>query len=97
MKFYSEVTKKFYDSEKECVKAEKLHEDKLAKEKLEKEQLAAERKAAAEKVEVAYDAYVSAKEAYVKEINSFCEKYGSYHTTIKRDDGFTSFFKTLFY
>ena len=83
MKFYSELTKEFYDSEKDCVKAEKLHNDKLAKEKLEKQRIAEERKEAAAKVEAVYDAYLAAKEAY---INELCKKYGSYNTSITSKD-----------
>lgn len=96
MKFYSEITKELYDSEKECAKAEKLHEDKRLKEQAEKAKLAEERKAAAEKVEAARKAASAAKEAYYEELTAFCEKYGAYHTTIRPSDSFNSIFKMLF-
>ena len=46
MKFYSEITKDFYNSENECMKAEKEFTDNQEKEKLAKEA----KKAAKEKL-----------------------------------------------
>ena len=74
MKFYSEVTKKFYDTEKECKSAE----DKAV---LAESTKAAERKLAADKVNKAYEAYKSAAAAYQAELKEFCSKYGTYHRT----------------
>lgn len=75
MKFYSEVTKKFYDTEKACKEAE----DKAL---LAENVKAAERKQAAEKVNAAYDAYKKAAAAYHSELKNFCAKYGTFHRTI---------------
>ena len=79
MKFYSEQTKKFYDSEKECAEAE----EKFVTERNNK---AAARKADAEKVEKAFDEYKAARKAYYDALNQFCEKYGYFHKTISTKD-----------
>lgn len=85
MKYYSEVTKKVYDSTEELEAAEKTA-------------LAAkdERKAASEKVEKAQTAMKEAKKAYEvatqeyqDELSKFCNKYGSYKTTLRAGDLFT--------
>ena len=82
MKYYSEMTKKFYESEADCKQAE---EKELAK----KENLANQRKAAAEQIDKlreeykkAYDAYQDATKAYRDGLSDFCKKYGSYHYTV---------------
>ena len=75
MKFYSEVTKKFYDTEKACKEAE----DKAL---LAENVKAAERKQAAEKVNAAYDVYKKAAATYRAELKNFCAKYGTFHRTI---------------
>ena len=60
MKFYSEVTKKLYESEEELETAEK----EVAEEKAKKEQVASEKKADATKVEEAFKASNEAKREY---------------------------------
>lgn len=60
MKFYSEVTKKLYDSEKELNTAEK----EVADEKAKKEEAALAKKADATKVEEAFKAVNDAKREY---------------------------------
>jgi len=79
MKFYSEETKKFYDSEKECAEAE----NKFVTERNNK---AAARKADAEKVEKSFEAFKAAREEYYKNLNEFCDKYGTFHKTISGKD-----------
>lgn len=74
MKYYSEITKKFYDKAEECKSAE----DKAIRAENTK---AAERKEAAEKVDAAYKAYQKAAAAYHDELKNFCSKYGTYHRT----------------
>ena len=106
MKYYSEKLNKFYDTPDACERAEfeakekenlekikKEREVALAKEK--KEKALAERKAAAEKVETARKTYLEAQKAYRKELETFCEKYGSYHYTTKNADEVPSLFDIL--
>ena len=72
MKFYSEITKKLYDSEKAC----KEEETKLLNDQNQK---AAARKEAADKVDAAYKAYRKAAAEYHNQLNEFCSKYGVDH------------------
>ena len=72
MKYYSEVTKKLYDSVEDLKKAE-----------LEVTNKAAARKKDADKVEYAFEAYKKAYKEYEDALMEFCNKYGSYHKTIK--------------
>ena len=75
MKYYSEVTKKIYDTTDELEKAEKAITDK-----------AAARKKDAAEVENAYTEMVKARENYNKVLADFCSKHGAYHKTITKSD-----------
>lgn len=79
MKYYSEVTKKMYDSVRDLEKAEKEIKDKND-----------ERKTAAAAVEKAYNELVEARERYSKVLSDFCSKYGAYHQSIKSTDSDSS-------
>lgn len=90
MKYYSEITKKMYDTVKDLEKAEKEIKDKND-----------ERKTAAAAVERAYDHFVEvrkkasdevaiARDNYSKALNDFCSKYGAYHQSIKSTDSDSS-------
>lgn len=83
MKFYSEKTNKYYDTEKECLSAEKDYEEKLAAEKAKKEELSNARKTRANEVEEAYKQAIDAQNKYRKLLSSFCKDYGNFHMTIK--------------
>lgn len=79
MKYFSELDHKVYDSVEELEAAEKKALE--AKDA---------RKAEAEKVEKAYGAMKEAKKAYEvateeyqKALSAFCDKYGSYKTTLR--------------
>ncbi len=76
MRYYSEKTKKFYNTEKECIEAE----DKLIKNETQK---AAERKADAEKVETARKALIDARKNFEKALSEFTKKHGAYHVSLK--------------
>ncbi len=87
-KFYSDVTKKIYDTEADLEKDEKEIEAKNALIKKEKEELALARKEAAEEIKVATtkvnDAYKALQEAQnelADKKKKFIDKYGSYHYT----------------
>ena len=75
VKFYSDVTKKVYDNEDECKKAEEALTNRTAA-----------RKEDAEKVEVAHKQYVEARKIYENTLSEFCKKYGAYHKTITEKD-----------
>lgn len=80
--YKSEILDKTFETEEECLNAEKEHEEKLALEKAKK----AERKERAEEVE---EAFKAADEAYkhAKELlSNFCKDYGVYHKSYTGDD-----------
>ena len=73
--FYSEVLKKTFQTEEECLKAEKEFEEKHAAELKAKEEKAAK----AKEIEQAYKHYIELRDAFVKE-------YGSYHMTYTKPE-----------
>lgn len=79
MKYYSEITNRTYNTEKECIEAEqaiiKAREEKKAKE----EKLSKERAERAKIVDEKRVAYVKALEDYREEVQKFVKDYGSYH------------------
>ena len=79
MKYYSDVTKRFYDTSDACIKAEEEALTVQAKEKQEKEKLAAERKNRAAEVEEARKKMVAAQNEYKEKLTSFIKDYKSYH------------------
>lgn len=97
LKYYSDVTKSFYDSEKACLEDEfKVKEEqnrqKILKEKAEREakekqeKLVAERKARAAEVEEARKAMVVAQSKYREVLEAFIKTYGSYHLSLDGKD-----------
>lgn len=97
MKYWSDVTRSFYDTEKACLEAEfKVKEEqnrqKILKEKEERERkakqeaLAAERKARANEVEEARKAMVTAQSKYREVLEAFIKDYGSYHLSLDGKD-----------
>lgn len=84
MKYYSEVTKKIYNSVKELEKVEKEIEEKDNA-----------RKTDAARVEEAAKKLAAARKEYSEALSSFCSKHGPYHTTIKSDDSDESAFANL--
>ena len=97
MKFYSDVTKQFYDTEKACLEAEfkekeKQNREKILREKAERERkekqeaLAAERKTRAQEVEDARKAMVAAQHKYSEVLEAFCKDYGTFHQTLTGED-----------
>lgn len=75
MKYYSEITKKVYDTVNELKQAEDAVNEKANARKLD-----------AEKVEKAFENLKNARAAYEKALREFCDKHGAYHKTIKNDD-----------
>ena len=97
MKYYSDVTKSFYDTEKACLEAEfkvkeEQNREKIRRERAEREakekqeRLAAERKARAAEVEEARKAMDVSRSKYAELLQAFCKDYGSYHTTLTNED-----------
>ena len=84
MKFYSEITKKIYDSEKDCVEAEAA----ILKQRKAEEEAAAkksqERKARAEAIDASYEKMLAAQKEYSQLVSEFVKDYGSYHKTYSK-------------
>jgi isopenicillin N synthase-like dioxygenase len=85
MKFYSEKTKEFYESEAECVKAEKDFEEQIATKKKEEKRQATERKLRAKEVENAYETAKEAYRHYYDLLDKFIADYGYFHMSIDGD------------
>jgi len=86
MKYYSDLLKKFYDNEKDCLEAEKAQKAKLEQEEKSKKELAEKRKLRAKEVEDAYKAVQEASKNYAKLRNEFVKDYGSFHMTFTSED-----------
>ena len=86
MKYYSEVLKKTFDTEKECLKAEEEHALTLKKVEEAVKAKNEERAAKAKEVEDAAEALKKARENYRNKLNAFCEKFGTYHYSVKARD-----------
>lgn len=86
MKYLSEVTGQSYRTADECIKAEEAYLTEQAKKKELEAKKENERKAAAERVEAARKKYVAAQHEYRKELESFCGKFHSYHTSLTSDE-----------
>lgn len=97
MKYFSEVTRQYYDTEKACLEAEfKVKEEqnrqKILREKAEREakekqeKLVAARKVRANEVEEARKAMVAAQSKYREVLEAFVRDYGTYHMSLNGDD-----------
>ena len=80
MKYFSEVTNKTYDTVEALEKAELTVKN-------EKNERAAAAAKVNEKLKVAREAQKEANDA----IHDFCEKYGTFKTSLKRDEIFDPF------
>ena len=83
MKYFSEKTKKTYDTEEACLAAEKELDEAAAK----KEELLAKRKERAAEIEEAYKAVLEASKIYRAKLNEFVKDYGSFHMTLRTGEG----------
>ena len=96
MKFYSDLTRKFYSTADACVEAENLYK-KEKEEKEEKEaKLKNERKARAEEVNKAYVELTEAGKKYHDLREQFVRDYGSYHMTYSSNNVFDPLFSLFF-
>lgn len=77
MKFYSDVTKKLYDTQDALASAEAL----VLKEKVEAEEKEQKRGERAKEVEAAYKAVLEAQAKYTELKNKFIDDYGGFHMT----------------
>ena len=83
MLYFSEVTKKNYPTEKECLAAEAEYMAAKEKEKKVREEKALARKEQANAIENARKEMVAAQNKYKELIEKFVKDYGSYHYSTK--------------
>lgn len=106
MKFYSEVTKKLYDTEADLNDAESAIKKAESEKKARETKLKNERAARAKVVDAAFEDYRKAKEIAKKKysdandlLDAFVKDYGTYHVSIseknKRADNFDELFSEL--
>jgi len=86
MRYYSDVTRKYYESEKACLEAEEAAQKEEAARKEAEAKAVEDRKAAAKKVEDAYAAMLTAQKEYTKLRREFINKYGAFHMTFCSDN-----------
>ena len=98
MKFYSEITKQFYDSADICALEEKSAKEKIEKQEAEKKALTEVKAARAKEVTEAYKAVREAQKNYDKLRNKFVQDYGYFHMSFTDPDEKTpfSFFEDIF-
>ena len=103
MKYYSDVTKQVYETERDCLNAEELFfEEEAARRKAAEVKKAAEKKKQEERatdakvVEQKREAMIRAQKDYYDAIDAFTKKHGSYHFSTNSANEiphlFTSFF-----
>ena len=98
MKYVSELTKKAYNSEEECLNAEEEFRRMQEERQAAQERKNAERAERAKEVEEAYKTAVEANKNYRDKLNEFVKDYGSFHMTYSRtsdliNDVFDSVYK----
>ena len=82
MKYYSEKTKKIYNTVEEIKEAEKQYDEAHAAEVKKAE----ERKRRADEITTARKNLQNAQKKYNELVNKFIKDYGSYHATYKDED-----------
>ena len=91
MKYYSEELQKTFDTEEECVAAEKDYLQKLEDAKQEKLRLKEERTARAKEVQDAYTEWIEAEKKYKTLRNDFIRDYGYFHATYSNSEDLNDF------
>lgn len=86
MKYYSDITRKFYEEAAECEKAEAAFKAEQKRKEEEALQKSNARKEAAKKVEEAYNKLIAAKKEYQSVLSDFCKEHGTYHTSLTKED-----------
>jgi hypothetical protein len=102
MKYFSEKTKKLYDSEEKLREEETAFDAKQAKIVAEKKALAEARKERAAQIEAAYkewqdkeaEAYES-KKNFLEMRNAFIKDYGSFHMTVRNTEAVPSMVRDM--
>ena len=91
MKYYSEELHVNFNTEEECVAAEKKYLAKLEKEKQENMRIKEEKASRAKAVQAAYEKYVEAEKNYKALRNDFIKDYGYFHATYSTSEDMKDF------
>lgn len=86
MKYFSEVTKRYYDNANDCLAEERAELKKQEEAKAAQAKKDAARKEAAAKVDMARKTMVEAQKAYQQALQEFCKTYGAYHYSVGSDE-----------
>lgn len=80
MRFYSDVTKKFYDSTNECLKAEKEFEEAEKKRLAEEQKKKDQREARMKEIEDLHNANMAAQKRENELLKAYLNDYGSFES-----------------
>ena len=86
MKYYSELTKRFYDSEEACINDERKMREEIEAAENEKRKAEETRRQRTAEVDKARENYINARKQYNEVLSKFCEDYGSYFYSSAADD-----------
>ena len=95
MKFYSEVTKKFYDTVEDCESAEVAVKRAQEEKELAKKKLSEARASRAKEVENLRKNMIAAQKAYKEALEAFVKDYGTYHFSTSSFDELPHLFDFL--
>ena len=96
MRYYSELTKKLYDSEQDLLEDEERVEEETRKLEEQKRAIAEQRKERAAEIDAARKRMIEAQSEYRRLINEFCKDYKSYHYSCNSFEDLPQVFKDLF-
>ena len=83
MKYFSNITKRFYETEQDCIDAEVEVQKAQEAVQAERQKKIETRKQRADEVEAARRDYLEARKTYNEVLTKFCRDYGAYHCSIK--------------
>jgi hypothetical protein len=102
MKFFSEVTKSFYNSAEDCAQAEKTAQNEQAIKQQKAKELSDARASRSKEIEEAMKMASEASEKVKKLVNDFIRDYGCYYSTVRKpsfnffwDDFISGFLRNL--
>ena len=96
MRYYSDLTHRFYETEELCKEAEVKHLKDIESKEKEKQRLLELRKVRTEELEKAHDEFLAARKKYNELLTKFCNDFGPYHSIKDIDSNSTGVFSILF-
>lgn len=102
MKYFSDVTKKMYETVEQLNEAENKVLAERKQKELDAQKKREEREARAKEVDAALKAAVEAQKEATAKLNAFCKDYGVFHTSVENANAllgnvnpFDNFFRTF--